>query len=401
MNYISKTILASLTLLVTFLPAINAQQGNCLIGDGTDIFGADCVNSVFTSIPFLRINPDGRSGAMGDVGIATTPDPSSIYYNASKLAFAEDRAGIGITYTPWLRQLVDDMFIGQITGYMKLDDLQAIAGSFRYFNMGTINFTDVTGESLGDGYPQELAVDLGYTRKLSDNFSAGLTLKYFYSNLARGFTTDAGGQITAANGVAADLSVFYNTDLSAGSRSANLGIGAAITNIGNKVSYTEIDTKDFIPTNLGIGAAYTLELDDYNTIMIAADINRLMVPTPDTLFAGGDPTVADHREKTLFSGMFGSFGDAPGGFTEEMREMMYSVGAEYWYNQQFAVRAGYFHEHARKGNRQYLTLGLGLKYSVFGLNFSYLVPTARGTTANPLQNTLRFSLVFDLDDNGK
>lgn len=386
----------SLILIFALLGASNNTFGQCTDGVGAN--GANCgVNTVFTSIPFLRINPDGRSGGMGDVGLATSADPASIYFNNSKLAFAEDRSGLAITYTPWLKALVPDMFIGHVVGYTQLDDLSAIGGSLRYFNMGSIQFTDANGQNLNEFSPHEFAIDLGYSRKLSQNVSTGLTLKYAYSNLAKGQVTNS-GEITAATAVAADLSFYYQNEVAWGGQGGTFALGAAISNIGNKVSYTEDDVKDFIPTNLGIGAAYTMDIDDYNSLMFAFDVNKLMVPTPDSLTMAGDPEVFDHREKTIFEGMFGSFGDAPGGFGEEMRELMLSFGAEYWYNQQFAVRAGYFYEHQNKGNRQYVTLGLGLKYNIFGINFSYLVPTSSGTNTNPLENTLRFSLLFDLDD---
>lgn len=391
--YHAKFLFSCLIVAVLCIPNMQAQ---CTDGGGS-LTGGDCVNAVFTSIPFLRINPDGRSGGMGDLGLATSADAASMYFNASKLAFAKDRAEVAITYTPWLTALVPDMFIGQVAGYAKLNDLQAIGGSFRFFNMGSIQFTDESGVDLQEFNPQELAIDIGYARKLGEKVSAGLTLKYIYSNLAKGQSTSASGDINAANAAAADISFSYNNDFETKGRLANLSIGAAITNIGNKVSYTDEKTKDFIPINLGIGAAYTLEIDDHNSIMIGFDVNKLMVPTPSTEKSENDTTIFDHREKTLFSGMLGSFGDAPGGFSEEMRELMYSIGAEYWYNKQFALRAGYFNEHRTKGNRQYVTVGLGLKYSIFGLNFSYLIPTSSGVVSNPLENTLRFSLLFDLD----
>ena len=376
-----------LLLAVLLLTFVRVDDAQAQIGSANELNGS--VNAVFTSIPFLRINPDGRAGGMGDLGLATSPDASAIYHNNAKLAFAEDQWGAVMTYTPWLKALVPDMFIGHLAGFNRLDEYQTLALSLRYFNLGSIQFTDESGIDLQEFNPHEFAFDLGYSRKLSEQLSAGLTLKYVYSNLAKGQQTSS-GEISAAQAVAADLSVFYTAN--------NLSIGGAISNIGNKVSYTEEDIKDFIPINLGIGAAYTLDIDDYNTIMFGLDLNKLLVPTPDTLFIDGDPNVADHREKSLFTGMFGSFSDAPDGFGEEMREFTFSVGAEYWYNKQFAVRTGYFYEDRTKGNRQYLTFGVGLKYSIFGLNFSYLVPTSSGTQSNPLQNTLRFSLLFDLDD---
>ncbi len=353
------------------------------------------VNTVITSIPFLRINPDGRAGGMGDVGVATTPDANSMYHNMAKLSFAEDNMGIGITYTPWLKALVNDMFISYLSGYKKINDLQAVALSMRYFNLGSIQFTNESGIETTQFNPHEFAFDLGYSRRLSDKLSAGLTLKYVYSNLAKG-QTGSSGQINVADAVAADLSFYYQTPLSAGDRDGTLRIGTAISNIGNKVSYTEENTKDFIPINLSLGSSYSIDLDEHNSLMFAVEFNKLMVPTPDTLDVNPANDIFDHREASLFSGMFGSFGDAPGGISEELREITIQVGAEYWYNNQFAIRAGYFHEHATKGNRKFLTMGVGLRYEIFGLNFSYLVPTA-GIANHPLENTLRFTLFFDLD----
>ncbi len=354
------------------------------------------VNAVFTSIPFLRINPDGRTGGMGDVGIAISPDVGAMYHNASKLAFATSEAGVGLTYTPWLRELVDDIYIAYLSGYKKLDDLQAIGISLRYFSLGEINFTTITGEPAGFFKPNEFAFDLGYARKLSDNFSAGITLKYVRSDLARGQEVGSGNLVKPANAVAADISFFFqNDEMSLFGNDAKLALGAAVTNIGNKVSYSETSTRDFIPVNLGIGSALTMNFDEHNSLTFALDINKLLVPTPDL----ADSSNA-HREKSLLSGVFGSFGDAPGGFSEELQEFMYSIGVEYWYNNQFSVRAGHFNEHRLKGNRKYVTVGLGLKYSVFGLNFSYLIPTT-AQQRNPLDNTLRFSLLFDFAGNIK
>jgi len=347
------------------------------------------VNTVYTSIPFLRINPDARTGGMGDVGLAISPDPAAIYWNASKLAFTENQLGLSLTYTPWLRELVDDIYIAHLSSYYKLDDLQTIAASIRYFSLGLIQFTDINAEPVGEFNPRELAVDVAYARKLGDKVSLGLTLKYIYSNLAAGQSAN-GDIITAANAVAGDLSFYYTNDMEFGGRDANLSFGAALTNVGNKVSYTDTDKKDFIPINLGIGSAFTMYFDDYNKLTFAFDVNKLMVPTPDP-----EDTEGTFRDKAVISGMLGSFGDAPGGFSEEIKELMYSFGLEYWYNNQFSVRLGHYNEHKLKGNRKYLTVGLGLKYNVFGLNFSYIVPTSN--QRNPLDNTLRFSLVFNFN----
>lgn len=388
--------LGKITLFTVVALSLFTERATAQIGTG-DLDGR--VNTVFTAIPFLRINPDGRTSGMGDVGIATAVDAGALYHNVAKLAYAPSDVGLSITYTPWLKELVSDIFIAQVAGYKKIDDLQSIGLSLRYFSLGNITFTDIGGAETGNYNPNEFAIDLGYARKLSDNFSTGITLKYVRSDLASGQEVGTGNIINAAQAVAADLGFYYHKpDMTIGGKSAELSLGAAITNIGNKVSYTQDDTKDFIPTNLGIGSNLKLQLNDHNSLAFALDINKLLVPTPDSTF-NNDPTNPENpRNKPLISGMFGSFGDAPGGFSEEMQELMYSVGLEYWYNNQFAVRAGYFNEHRLKGNRKFLTLGLGLHYSIFGLNFSYIVPTS--SQRNPLDNTLRFSLTFDFDGKG-
>lgn len=377
-----KSLAAILLLTGCFSIDANAQGGVTVDGR---------VNTVFTAIPFMRINPDARSGGMGDVGLATSPDAASLYFNGAKLAFIDKNAGVGITYTPWLSNLVDDIFIGHVSGFKRLDDVATIGASLRYFSLGQIQFTDINAQSAGSANPNEFIFDAGYARRLSDRLSLGLTLKYAYSNLASGQVVD-GRQIRAANTVAADISTYWENDILVGDRYGKIAIGAAITNIGNKVSYSDdSDVRDFIPTNLGVGATYTVDIDDFNQINVSVDVNKLLVPTPDP-----EDSLGTYRDKALLSGMFGSFGDAPGGGSEELQELMYSVGVEYWYNNQFAIRAGHFNEHRLKGNRKYVNLGLGLKYNVFGLNFSYLISTS-STPNNPLENTLRFSLTFDFD----
>lgn len=345
-------------------------------------------NTINTAVPFLRISPDARSGAMGDVGLALSPDANSVYWNLSKLPFATSNSSIAITYTPWLKELVNDVFLAQVSGYYKLDEFQAVAGSLRYFSLGTINFTDITGTPTYDYRPREFAFDAGYARKLSDNWSVGVALRYIYSNLANG---DINGRVVRpGKAFAGDVSAYYTKDYEKDDGTINTwNFGLAITNIGTKISYTQsAQYKDFIPTNLGLGTAYTFGLDEYNKITLALDINKLLVPTPDSS--------GQYREKGVVDGMFSSFGDASGGFKEELQELMYSAGAEYWYNDVFAVRAGYYNEHKNKGNRKYFTAGVGLKYDIFGLNFSYLVPSGTGIQRNPLSNTLRFTLTFDL-----
>ena len=362
-------------------------QDDCGFQNG----GLNCPNTIISAVPFLRIVPDARAAGMGDAGIAISPDANTMHHNASKLAFIEQDLGLSATYSPWLRNLgLTDIYLAYLSGFKRLDDLQTIGASLRYFSLGEIAFTDVNGEPLGIGRPNEFEVAVAYARKLSDKFSAGLTGKFIFSNLAAGQQVD---NIDIVPGIAGavDISFTYLTPMNIGS-SSNLRIGMNISNLGSKISYTRSSLRDFLPGNLGIGAALDIDFDDYNRLTFTADFNKLLVPTPDSTDADNNG-VLDYREKGLFEGVFGSFGDAPNGFREELREISYSFGVEYWYSKQFAVRAGYFYEHPTKGNRQFLTLGLGLKYNIFGMNLSYLVPT--GNVRNPLDNTLRFSLIFD------
>ncbi|QEH40666.1 type IX secretion system outer membrane channel protein PorV [Chitinophaga sp. XS-30] len=348
------------------------------------------VNAINTAVPFLRISPDARSGAMGDVGLALSPDANAVYWNLSKLPFAEKKAAIAVTYTPWLKELVNDVFLAQVAGYTQLDENQSIGASLRYFSLGDIQFTDMNQADNGTFRPREFAFDAGYARRLSQNWSIGLALRYIHSSLATGLSVDQ-QTIRPGRAVAADLTSFYTKNFETDNGVNTLSLGFAMTNIGTKISYTQSAQRDFLPTNLGLGAAYTIGIDEYNKFTFALDINKLMVPTPQT-----DSTYPD---KSVLEGLFSSFGDAPGGFKEELHELMYSVGGEYWYNNQFAVRVGYYNEHATKGNRKYFTAGLGVKYDIFGLNFSYLVPSGAGIQRNPLSNTLRFTLSFDLSRN--
>jgi hypothetical protein len=382
MNRFFALVVAS---VITFTTTTHAQIA---VGEDFDL------NTVTTAVPFLRIAPDARSGGMADVGIAISPDANSIFWNASKLVFIDDEkpTGVSLTYTPWLKNLVPDIYLAYLTGYWKVDRLQALSASLRYFSLGTITFTDASGNVLQDFDPKEFAFDVAYSRLLADNLSAGLNLKYLYSNLATGQYVN-GVEIKPANGVAADVSLFYTNDFETGDKKSNIGLGMNISNIGNKITYTSSIEKDFIPTNLGLGAAYGVEFDDYNKLTIALDFNKLLVPTPDSTDTNPNNGILDYKEKSVVSGILGSFSDAPNGFSEELHEVIVSTGLEYWYDNKFAVRTGYFYEHATKGGRQFFTVGLGLRYSVFGLDFSYLVPS--GNAQNPLDNTLRFTLMFD------
>ncbi len=362
------------------------------------------INVVTTAVPFLRISPDARSGGMGDVGIATTPDANSSFWNQAKTPFATSKSSIAVTYTPWLKGLeLNDVYLASLAGYYQLDDMQAISGSLRYFSLGNIQFTDALGNDLQKFNPREFSIDAGYSRKLSSKNGIGIALRYINSNLANGTTN--GVTYKTGSAVAADLSFFH--DGTAGSASGSgFNWGVTLSNLGSKISYTNDATqKDFIPANLGIGLAYVKAFDENNKITFGLDINKLLVPTPPELSTsgGGTGTAADstalakYHSKGVVGSWFSSFGDAPDGFSEELREFQISVGAEYWYNNQFALRAGYFYEDPSKGNRKYFTLGAGLNYNMFGLNFSYLIPSGTGVNRNPLSNTLRFSLIFDLD----
>lgn len=362
------------------------------------------VNTVTSAVPFLRISPDARSGAMGDVGIAISPDANAQYWNVAKIPFAEKKYGASITYTPWLKDLVPDIFLGYMAGFAKFgeNNNQAVSASLRYFNLGEINYTDDQGNPIGTGNPNEFSFDVGYSRKLSDYLSTGLSFRYINSNIAAGYTVGSSAvSYKPGNAFAADVGIYYNKTKQIDEfRAGTLALGAVLSNAGSKISYTST-RKDFIPTNLGLGGAYTYKADAYNEITFALDVNKLLVPTPiDTNTEANDPTPdVIIPDKTVVSGMLGSFGDAPGGFSEELREFQISAGAEYWYRRQFAVRAGYFWEHELKGDRKYFTAGLGVKYNILNLNFAYLVPSGgSGINRNPLSNTFRFSLVFDFDE---
>lgn len=398
-----------LTLLMaggTLYPAIS-QVFDPVKGCVIDNNGQCISNTLLTAVPFLRIAPDARSGAMGDAGVAMSANSNTMHYNAANMVFAEDQSGFSFTYTPWLSNLnLDDIFLMYTSGYYKLDDNQSVGASIRFFSLGDIEFTDVSGGSLGTGRPREAEFSLAYARKLGDKLSASLTGKYIFSNLASGQQVN-GIDISTGQSFAADVGLNYRTRANVGSYKGEWSFGLAATNIGSKIAYTRDAVRDFIPTNLGLGSALTLEFDQYNTMTFALDFNKLLVPTPITRFVqNADGTfrdndrydtdgngVADYREKPLFQGILGSFTDAQGGLREEIREVAWSLGFEYWYDKQFAFRGGYYHESAEKGNRRFFTVGAGIKYNVFGLDFSYLIPSS--PIPNPLDNTLRFSLLFD------
>lgn len=356
------------------------------------------INTITTAVPFLTISPDSRAGAMGDAGCASSPDINSMAWNASKYAFMEKQMGFSLNYTPWLRNLVPDINLGYLSGYKKIDKNQTVGAALRYFSLGEIQFTDDQGNSTGQFTPNEFSVDVAYARKLSDNFSAGLTMRYIYSNLTGGLQL---GSISSKPGqsVAADISMTYRKpNIKLGDKKALFTFGTNISNIGAKISYTDQTRKDFIPTNLRLGTGLAIKMDDYNSLGIILDINKLLVPTPPikdystnpaTITAGKDNNVG------IVTGIGQSFYDAPGGAKEELKELIYCGGLEYWYDNLFAFRAGMFFEDKTKGNRQYVTVGAGLRYNVFGVDLAYLAPI--NGQQSPLQNTLRFTLTFDFD----
>jgi hypothetical protein len=350
------------------------------------------INVVTSAVPFLRISPDARAGAMGDLGVATTPDVNSQFYNVAKYAFAKNPSGIGMTYTPWLKDLgLNDVYLASLAGYYKLDEQQSLSGSLRYFSLGNIQFTDFFGNELNSFRPREVSVDLGYSRILSERLSLGIALRYISSNLAGGQPI-SGISYKPGNAVAGDIGLYYNA---LGDDGSGLSLGLALTNLGSKISYTSDATqKDYIPANFALGAVYTNVSNELNKFSFGVDIQKLMVPTPPL---DNDTTaLLNYRSKGVVGSWFSSFGDAPGGFSEELKEFYFSLGGEYTYNEQFSVRAGYFYENKDKGNRQYFSVGAGFKYSSLGFNLSYLIPSGNGVNRNPLSNTIRFGVVFEL-----
>ena len=390
----------------------------------TDELAGQEINTITTAVPFLLISPDSRSGAMGDVGVALSPDANSIHWNPSKLAFIEEKNDLGfsLSYSPWLRELVNDINLAYLSGYKKLDRNSAVGMSLRYFSLGNITFTNIYGEKTSDFKPNEFAIDGVYSRKLSEKFSAGIAARYIYSNLTGGIST-SGGDTKPGQSVAVDLSAYYQTDkFDLSGKDVYVAAGMNISNIGAKMSYTDLANRDFIPTNLRLGTSLNAELDEFNKITLAFDANKLLVPTqPEYKLVGGqyvydannNPVIQSGRDPNVgvASAIFGSFSDAPGEvpqingdtqdpvkgtrFREEMREINFSVGTEYLYNNLLAVRAGYFHEHWSKGNRRFIAMGAGIRYSALELDLSYLVAL---TQRSPLANTLRFTIRFNFGD---
>ncbi len=365
-----------------------------LLATGVSVSHAqsNTINVVTSAVPFLRITPDARSGGMGDVGIATSPDANASFNNVAKAAFNTSKTGLAINYVPWLRDLaVNDVYLASLAGFYKISDDEALSASLRYFSLGSIQFTDNLGNDLQTFRPREFAFDVAYSRKLSAKNSLGVALRYINSNLASG--TVNGVSYKAGNAVAGDLHFYHN---GANESGEGFNWGATLSNLGSKIAYTsDANQKDFIPANLGLGAAYTKVFDEDNKMTFALDVHKLLVPTPPSI--GDSAGLANYRSKGTVGSWFSSFGDAPGGIGEEMQEFNVALGMEYWYNNQFAFRAGYFYENPSKGNRKFFSVGAGLNYNVFGLNFAYLFPSGSGVNRNPLSNTYRFGLIFNFD----
>jgi hypothetical protein len=361
------------------------------------------LNAITTGVPFLTISPDARSGALGDAGVASSPDANSIHWNPAKYAFMDQKISINLSYIPWLRNLVKDINFQNISGSYKLNENQTLAASLMYFSLGNITFTNIQGQTIMDFKPNEFSFDAAYALKLTKNMSGGIAFRYVHSNLTGRITVDGSSSPTKpGNAVAGDISYFFTKEMKLEEKTGRFNLGVNISNLGSKISYSDdAYYDDFLPANLRVGASYTLNLDDYNSITAMLDINKLLVPTPPLY---GPDTTADGElvmhglpdDIGVPKAVFQSFYDAPGGFTEEMHELMYAGGIEYWYINQFAIRAGYFDEHGTKGNRKYFTLGIGVKLNVLNFDFAYVIPTAG--RQNPLANTLRFTLGFNLEN---
>lgn len=347
------------------------------------VYSQDKLNVIQTVVPFLTIAPDSRAGAMGDAGVATSPDLYSNHWNPSKFAFIDGKGGVGISYIPWLRNLIPDINIAYLSGFYRIDKKQVLSSSLIYSSLGRVEITDDFGIHQLDINPNEFAVDLAYSRKLTDKFSGGVAFRFIYSNITQGVGTSS-EQTYPGISYAADISGYYRDDISLFSKKGDLALGFNFSNIGSKMSYTKGQTSDFIPMNMRLGGAGSIYFDDYNKMTFTIDLNKLLVPTPND--------TVQNTNISVTSAIFRSFSDAPGGFSEELHEITYSLGLEYWYANQFALRTGYFYENMWKGNRKFFSAGAGFKLKGFTLDFSYLIPTASN---NPLARTIRFSLSFD------
>ncbi|MEO8474746.1 MAG: type IX secretion system outer membrane channel protein PorV [Chryseolinea sp.] len=378
----------ALTTVILFTFQRSFSQNGTVVGSPDELLGQQ--NAITTAVPFLSVSPDARHAALGDAGVATSPDANSSYWNAGKLAFIDKKYGGSLSYTPWLGKIVNDMSISYLTGFYKINREQVVSASIKYFDLGDISFRDLNNNPLGDFNPREFAFDATYSRLLTENFSVGITGRYIYSNLTGAFS---GIDAKPGNSVAADIGAYYTTTFKT-AKTTSLSLGATITNIGAKLSYTDNQNKDFLPTTIRLGSVYKIELDGYNSLSFILDFSKLMVPTPPIRATDGTIIYGRDDHRALLSGMFGSFSDAPNGFKEEIQEIMTSAGVEYWYNDLFAARFGYFNEAKNKGNRKYMTIGLGFRRKKLGIDVAYLVPVNK--RESPLAETLRFTLLFQI-----
>ncbi|HCD89979.1 MAG TPA: hypothetical protein DEQ87_20430 [Algoriphagus sp.] len=379
-----------------------AQNSVVISGQGPDR------RVITTAVPFLNFAPDSRHSAMGDVGVATRPDANSAHWNSGKLAFVEDQMGFSLSYSPWLGKLVNDMSLSYLTGFFKIDQNSAFGFDLRYFNMGDIQLTDGRGNELGEFNPRDIALGATYSRKLSANLGLGISARFIHSNLSGSISSVGGSESRPGVSVGTDVGLYYSKPILAGSKEGTWSWGVNISNIGPKITYNSADDLDYIPTNLRIGTAYSIDINEMNAITFALDFNKLLVPTPPVYQTNPDGSLATDENgnliiargkdpnRALISGMFGSFADAPDGFSEEMQEVTVSFGAEYTYNDKFSLRTGYFYENPTKGGRRYFTMGVGFDLNKLGFDFSYLVPQ---TQNHPLAETLRFSLLYTIPNN--
>lgn len=389
LKYFSPAVLGVFSLALACSIKLQAQ----VVQPGTQTNGSQA-NNIITAVPFLLITPDARTGSMGEAGVAVQPDANTLNINPSKLAFIDKPYGFAVSYSPWLKSLVPDINLAYLSGFLKVDDQSNVGASLRYFSLGQIQLTDNNQTDLGIYSPNELAIDATYSRRFGDDFALGTTARFIYSNLSTGQFV-AGQETRGGKAFAVDVSAYYKKPTVIFGKDAILSAGANFSNIGTKISYVDAGDEFFLPTNMKIGAASTFIIDDYNQFTFALDFNKLMVPTQPIRDSNGIITAGKDPNRSVPAGIFGSFSDAPGGFSEEIKEVGIAAGAEYWYNQQFALRAGYFYEAPEKGDRRYFTLGAGLKYNVFNLDFAYLLANPQ---KSPLANTLRFSLLFNFGD---
>lgn len=389
-KYFGVTVFTVFSFAVLSGKSLQAQ----VVQPGTQTNGSQA-NNIRTAVPFLLITPDARSGSMGDAGVAVQPDANAMSINPAKLAFLEMPYGFAASYSPWLKSLVPDINLAYLSGFYKLNEQSNLGASMRYFSLGQIQLTDINKNDLGIYSPNEFAFDLTYAKRFGNELSLATTGRFIYSNLTAG-QFSAGQETTAGKAFAVDVSAFYSKQTILFSKDAILSVGANFSNIGTKIGYVKGAVKQFLPANVKIGAASTFIIDDYNQFTIALDFNKLMAPTQPIRDGNGEIIAGKNPDRSITTGILGSFSDAPGGFSEELKEVSIATGAEYWYNQQFALRAGYFYESPLKGDRRYLTLGAGLKYNIFNIDFAYLLANPQ---KSPLANTLRFSLLFNFGSN--